>query len=164
MNLNIRRRLVAGITTVAALGSIVIRMARSARRAVAGDLHELLDLDHAGDELGELSGAMTALYLHLQSMVLIADGMASGDGNAAAKPRSEADYFGIAFRSLMLKLSASMGEVRSAASALAASGRLPPAVLQIVPALAIPVTPSGIRNPGVITYLSFEHPTTRSGK
>lgn len=164
MNMNIRRRLVAGIATVAAFGPIVIRMARSARRAVLGDLHELLDLDHSGDELGELSCAMTALYLHLQSMVIVADRMASAEGNAGVKPRSEADGFGIVFRSMMHKLSESMGEVRKAASALAASGQVPPAVLQIVPALAIPVPRRGIRNPGVITYLSFEHPTTRSGK
>src|SRR5260221_2628426 len=151
MNLNIRRRLVAGIATVAALGPTVIRMARSARRAVLGDLHELLDLGHSGDELGELSSAMTALYLHLQSMVIVADRMAAGGGTAEVKPCSEADSFGIAFRSMMHKLTESMGEVRSAASALAASGQVPPTVLQIVPVLAIPLSLPGILLPGVIT-------------
>jgi methyl-accepting chemotaxis protein len=168
MNLNIRRRLVAGIATVAALGTIVIRMARSARRAVVGDLHELLDLDHKGDELGELSSAMTALYLHLQSMVIMADRMGGGDVTAGVKPRSEADSFGLAFRSMMHKLNESMGEVRSAASALAASGQVPSTALQIVPVLAIPqsfpTSLRGIHTHKVITYLSFEHPTTRSGK
>ncbi len=169
MNLNIRRRLVAGIATVAALGPTVIRMARSARRAVLGDLHELLDLGHSGDELGELSSAMTALYLHLQSMVIVADRMAAGGGTAEAKPSSEADSFGIAFRSMMHKLRESMGEVRSAASALAAaSGQVPSTVLQIVPALAIPLfiptSRRGIHPHRVIAYLSFEHPITRSGK
>jgi hypothetical protein len=97
-------------------------------------------------------------------MVIVADRMAPAGGTAGVKPSSEADSFGIAFRSMMHKLSESMGEVRSAASSLAASGQVPPAALQIVPILAIPMSLRGVRNPGVVTYLSFEHPIARSGK
>ncbi len=168
MNLNLRRRLAAGIATMAAGGSIVIQMARSARRAVLGDLNELLDLDHRSDELGELNRSMTALYLHLQSMVIMADRMAAAEGTAEKKPRSEADSFGTAFRMMMHKLTESMGEVRSAASALAAaSGQgpsTPLAILQIVPVLATPTSLRGIHPHKVIAYMSFEHPLTRSGK
>jgi methyl-accepting chemotaxis protein len=100
-------------------------MAQSVKRAALGDLRELLEFDHRGDELGELSRSMNAMYLYLQSMVTVADRMAAGDMTADVKPRSESDSFGIAFRSMMRKLTETMGEVRSAASALAnASGQV----------------------------------------
>ena len=97
----------------------IVRMSQSALRAASGDLSDSLEFDHRGDELGELSRSMNSMYAFLQSMAGVADRISSGDLTVKVEPRSQQDAFGIAFASMLQKLVEMIGEVRSAASALA---------------------------------------------
>jgi len=107
------------VLIAASIGRPIVRMAQSATRAAAGDVRDLLEFDHRGDELGELSRSMNAMYAYLQSMVSVADRMAGGDMTVDVQPRSKDDSFGIAFAAMLRKLAGTLGEVRLAASSLA---------------------------------------------
>jgi len=96
----------------------IARMAESANRAARGDVGDTLEFDARGDELGELSRSMNAMYQYLKSMVSVAEQMSKGDFTVAVRPRSEADSFGAAFASMLAKLSEVIGEVRSSAKSL----------------------------------------------
>jgi methyl-accepting chemotaxis protein len=113
----------AGIAlSVYIAGSIarpIVRMADSASRAAAGDVRDRLEFDDRGDELGELSRSMNAMYGYLQSMVNVADRMAGGDMTMDVQPRSGDDSFGLAFAAMLGKLAGTLGEVRLAAGSLA---------------------------------------------
>jgi len=97
----------------------IVRMSQSARRAATGDLGDSLEFDHRADELGELSRAMNSMYAYLQAMGSTADRISTGDLTVRVEPRSQQDGFGIAFSSMLQKLTEMIGEVRSAASGLA---------------------------------------------
>jgi methyl-accepting chemotaxis protein len=116
---------VLSIVIAASLGRPIARMAESAKRAAAGDVRDLLEFDGRGDELGELSRSMNAMYAYLQQMVSVADRMANGDMTVDVQPRSKDDSFGIAFSSMLRKLASTLAEVRLAATSLAtASGQV----------------------------------------
>ncbi len=109
----------------ASIARPIVRMAQSAKRAAAGDVRDKLEFDDRGDELGELSRSMNAMYGYLQSMVSVADRMAGGDMTVDVQSRSQDDSFGIAFAAMLRKLAETLGEVRLAAGALAtASGQV----------------------------------------
>jgi methyl-accepting chemotaxis protein len=111
------------ILSLAISGSIakpVVRMAESVRRAAKGDVSDVLDLDR-GDELGELSVSINAMYAYLGAMVAAAERMAGGDLSVDVKPRSEADSFGIAFSKMIARLVEVISQVRSAAGALSSA-------------------------------------------
>jgi len=121
--------IIAGvILSLAISGSIarpVVRMAESVRRAAKGDISSELEFDDRGDELGELSRSMNAMYDYLKSMVATAERMAGGDLSVDVKPRSDADAFGIAFSKMVARLVEVISQVRSAAGALSsAAGQL----------------------------------------
>jgi methyl-accepting chemotaxis protein len=96
----------------------IVRMAESVRRAALGDVDDTLEFDDRGDELGELSRSMNAMYAYLQAMVGVAGRMSKGDFTADVRPRSDADSLGIAFTSMLSKLNEVISEVRSSANAL----------------------------------------------
>jgi len=117
--------IIAGvILSLAISGSIakpLVRMAASVRRAAKGDVADELEFDSRGDELGELSRSMNAMYDYLKSMVATAERMAGGDLSVDVRPRSDADSFGIAFSKMVAKLVEVIGQVRSAAGALSSA-------------------------------------------
>jgi methyl-accepting chemotaxis protein len=116
---------VVSVVIAASIGRPIVRMAQSATRAAAGDVRDLLEFDQRGDELGELSRSMNAMYAYLQSMVSVADRMAGGDMTVEVQARSKDDSFGIAFSAMLRKLAATLSEVRLAAASLAtASGQV----------------------------------------
>ena len=103
----------------------IVRMAESAKRGARGDVRDSLEFDARGDELGELSRSMNAMYGYLKSMVAVAEKMADGDLSVNVAPRSEDDAFGIAFSTMVRKLVEVIGEVRSSATSLStAAGQL----------------------------------------
>jgi methyl-accepting chemotaxis protein len=112
------------ILSLAISGSIarpVVRMAESVRRAAKGDVSDELEFDSRGDELGELSVSINAMYSYLKAMVATAERMAGGDLSVDVKPRSEADSFGIAFSKMIARLVEVISQVRSAAGALSSA-------------------------------------------
>jgi methyl-accepting chemotaxis protein len=112
------------ILSLAISGSIakpVVAMAASVRRAAKGDVSSELEFDARGDELGELSRSMNAMYDYLKSMVATAERMAGGDLSVDVKPRSDADAFGIAFSRMVARLVEVISQVRSAAGALSSA-------------------------------------------
>ena len=112
------------ILSLAISGSIarpVVRMAESVRRAARGDVSDELEFDNRGDELGELSVSINAMYSYLKAMVATAERMAGGDLSVDVKPRSEADSFGIAFSKMIARLVEVISQVRSAAGALSSA-------------------------------------------
>jgi methyl-accepting chemotaxis protein len=112
------------ILALAISGSIakpVVRMAESVRRAARGDVSDELEFDDRGDELGELSVSINAMYSYLKAMVATAERMAGGDLSVDVKPRSEADSFGIAFSKMIARLVEVISQVRSAAGALSSA-------------------------------------------
>jgi methyl-accepting chemotaxis protein len=116
--------IVGVILSLAISGSIaqpVVRMAESVRRAAKGDVSSELEFDERGDELGELSRSMNAMYGYLKSMVATAERMAGGDLSVDVKPRSEADAFGIAFSKMVARLVEIISQVRAAAGALSSA-------------------------------------------
>jgi len=103
----------------------IVRMSQAAQRAATGDLGDSLEFDHRVDEVGELSRSMNSMYGYLQSMAAVADRISGGDLTVKVDPRSQQDSFGIAFSSMLQKLTEMIGEVRTAASGLAsASGQV----------------------------------------
>jgi len=112
------------ILSLAISGSIarpVVRMAESVRRAAKGDVSDELEFDNRGDELGELSVSINAMYAYLKAMVATAERMAGGDLSVAVQPRSDADSFGIAFSKMIARLVEVISQVRSAAGALSSA-------------------------------------------
>ena len=97
----------------------IVRMAESAKRGARGDVGDSLEFDARGDELGELSRSMNAMYAYLKSMVGVAEKLAGGDLNVSVTPRSADDAFGIAFSTMLRKLVDVISEVRSSATSLA---------------------------------------------
>jgi len=117
--------LALSVVIAGTLSRPIVRMSQSAQRAAAGDLGDALEFDHRVDELGELSRSMNSMYGYLQSMAGVADRISAGDLTVKIEPRSQRDSFGIAFSAMLQKLAEMIGEVRSAASALAtASGQV----------------------------------------
>jgi methyl-accepting chemotaxis protein len=116
--------IVGVILSLAISGSIaqpVVRMAESVRRAAKGDVSSELEFDARGDELGDLSRSMNAMYDYLKSMVATAERMASGDLSVDVRPRSDADAFGIAFSKMVARLVEVISQVRSAAGSLSSA-------------------------------------------
>src|ERR1044071_8523351 len=116
---------VAGIVLALLLSNSIarpiVRMAESAKRGARGDVGDSLEFDARGDELGELSRSMNAMYGYLKSMVAAAERMADGDLSISIAPRSEEDAFGIAFSTMVRKLVEVIGEVRSSATSLSSA-------------------------------------------
>lgn len=100
------------------LAAPIVRMAQSMSRASRGDLTDTLDYDGRTDELGDLSRSINGTYAYLQEMSSAAMSIAQGDLRARVTPRSAQDSFGLAFVSMIDRLSQVIGEVRSGASAL----------------------------------------------
>jgi len=112
------------ILSFAISGSIakpVVRMAESVRRAAKGDVSDELEFDARGDELGELSVSINAMYAYLKAMVAAAERIAGGDLSVDVKPRSDADSFGQAFSKMIARLVEVISQVRSAAGALSSA-------------------------------------------
>jgi methyl-accepting chemotaxis protein len=97
----------------------VARMAASMNRAARGDLLDALEFDDRGDELGELSRSVNAMYAYLKEMATVAHRIGAGDLRVNIGVRSEQDSFGQAFAAMVQKLSQVIGEVRSGSNALA---------------------------------------------
>jgi methyl-accepting chemotaxis protein len=110
--------IVLSIMIAGSIARPIVRMAQSATRAAEGDIRDTLEFDGREDELGELSRAMNAMYVYLQSMAGVADQMAAGDMTVEVKQRSASDSFGIAFSAMLRKLVSTIGEVRLAATSL----------------------------------------------
>jgi len=96
----------------------IVRMSASMTRAAHGDIKDSPEFDERGDELGALSRSMNEMYVYLKSMVAVADRLAAGDLRVNVTPRSKEDSFGIAFSSMIAKLSSVISEVRIAAGGL----------------------------------------------
>jgi len=119
--------LVVGVTLLGLLVSFFLaqslsqpisRMAQSMARAAQGDVTDTLEFDERTDELGELSRSINGTYAYLQDMSAVAKRIAEGDLRTSVTPRSDRDSFGLAFVSMIDRLSQVIGEVRAGAMAL----------------------------------------------
>jgi methyl-accepting chemotaxis protein len=119
-------------TISGAIAKPVVRMAQSVRRAARGDVGDELEFDGRGDELGELSRCMNAMYSYLTSMVSTAERIAGGDLSVEVKPRSEADSFGLSFSKMVARLVEVIGQVRSASGSLSSAASQVSATAQTV--------------------------------
>jgi methyl-accepting chemotaxis protein len=99
----------------------VVRMAASANKAARGDLMDSLDYDSRGDEVGELSRSMNAMYAYLKDMSAVANTIAEGNLAVKVEPRSGEDMFGNAFKRMAESLQRMIGEIKRAASQVATS-------------------------------------------
>lgn len=93
--------------------------------AVTRSIGELGDLDQEvhferEDELGELACTFANMVDYLKEMAIVSEAIAHGDLTLEAKPRSNRDTLGNAFRNMIQGLRNLVGSVRDAASQVAA--------------------------------------------
>jgi methyl-accepting chemotaxis protein len=89
-------------------------------RLAQGDLSVEVEA-RGGDETGRMLAGMRDMIRSLRQMTRVAESLAAGDMTVHVTPRSENDTLGQAFSTMVRKLSAMIGEVRSGASALSSA-------------------------------------------
>jgi methyl-accepting chemotaxis protein len=91
-------------------------MAQHASRIGRGEVDLTIAPRSASDAFGV---ALTDMTLYLRDMARVADEISAGKLDAQVRPRSEQDRFGLAFVAMTRSLSALLGDIRSAADAIA---------------------------------------------
>jgi methyl-accepting chemotaxis protein len=119
---------VAIVIVLAALSFLIIRSltgplneaVEAAGRLARGDMSAAIEV-RSQDEIGELSLAMQQLLAYLRDMARVADAIALGDLRGEIEPRSPADAFGQAFRTMIANLRQMLGDLKSSAAQVAST-------------------------------------------
>jgi methyl-accepting chemotaxis protein len=99
------------------------RLTETASRVAGGDLTAGVDsmqVDSA-DEIGRLAAALREVRAYFEDMAATAQAMAGGDLSRQARPRSERDALGRAFREMTQELSRAIAEALEGATGVASS-------------------------------------------
>jgi methyl-accepting chemotaxis protein len=94
----------------------------AANRLAEGDIAASIEVS-SRDEIGQLLRAMQRMGEYLREMAGVAEAMAAGDLSVEVEPRSGKDTLGTAFRTMVSRLSATIGELRGGAQMLSTASR-----------------------------------------
>jgi methyl-accepting chemotaxis protein len=116
-----------GVLAAIGLGLFVSRlisrpvneMVAIARKMAVGDMNVVIN-DSGEDEIGQLAGSMQALYKATGDIVQLAKELANGNLNVEVRERSDQDELMRSLKSMVVKLSEVIADVRGAADQVAA--------------------------------------------
>jgi methyl-accepting chemotaxis protein len=94
----------------------------AANRLAEGDVEASIEVT-SRDEIGQLLAAMQRMGEYLREMAGVAEVMAGGDLSVEVGPRGEKDTLGTAFRSMVVRLSNTIAELRGGAQTLFTASR-----------------------------------------
>jgi methyl-accepting chemotaxis protein len=110
----------AGVVITRSITTPLAQALRVAERVGAGDVEVLIEVD-SEDETGLLLKALQGMVASLKGMAGAATAVAAGDLTVKLVPQSERDALGNALSEMVGRLTQTIGEVKSGATALSAA-------------------------------------------
>jgi len=108
----------AALLFARALARQLAEITRAARGLAAGDLDQRVTT-RAHDEIGQMAAAFRDMMAYQRAMADVAEAVAHGDLTVQLTPKGERDVLGHAFARMLADLRRLIGQVRTAATALA---------------------------------------------